>query len=91
MAYIDKWSLAMNQDNIALVMMAMVDVALELMAEPTTDAELASYATGCLNSPQSHAERMTLGVVFTATGTDDTAIKAAVVTVFPAYAGVQAV
>ena len=89
MAYIDKWSLAMNQDNIALVMMAMVDVALELMADPATEESLASYATNCLNSPKSYAERMVLGVVLTASSTSDAAIKAAVQEVFPAYAGVS--
>lgn len=91
MAYIDKWELAVNKDNINLVMMAMVDVALELLADPLTDAGVAAYAATCLNSPQSYAERMTLGVVFVATSTADAAIKVAVESVFPAYAGVQAV
>lgn len=91
MAYIDKWELAVNKDNINLVMMSMVDVALELLDDPATDVGVAEYAASCLNSPQSYAERMTLGVVFVATGTDDPAIKAAVESVFPAYAGVQAV
>lgn len=91
MAYIDKWELAVDQRNVDLVMMAMVDVALELLADATTDAGVAAYAATCLNSPQNYAKRMTLGVVFVATGTTDAAIKAAVESVFPAYAGVQAV
>ena len=78
MAYLDKWELAVNQQNIDLVMMAMVDVALELLADPTADAGVVAYAAACLNSPQSYAKRMTLGVVFVATGTNDAAIKAAV-------------
>ena len=91
MAYKDKWELAINPDNINLVMMAMVDVSLELLADPATDATVAAYAVSCLNSPESYAKRITYGVVFVATGVTDTAIKAAVEAVLPAYAGVQAV
>ena len=89
MAYRDKWELAVNQSNIDLVMMAMVDVALSLMGSAETDATLAAYATACLNNPQTYAERITLGVVFVATGVTNAAIRAAVIEVLPAYAGVQ--
>ena len=91
MTYLDKWELAVNKDNINLVMMAMVDVALGLLDEPATDPTVAAYAAACLNSPQSYAVRITLGVVFVATATNDAAIRTAVLSVLPAYAGVQAV
>lgn len=90
MSYKQKWALGVNQDNVAVVMMAMVDVAIELLADPATDAGVAAYATSCLNSPRTFAEQMTLGVVFVATEVADAVIKSAVEQVFPAYAGLQA-
>ena len=91
MAYKEKWALAINNDNIALVMMATVDVALSLLGDPETNAAVAAYATSCLNNPWQSAQKMTLGVVFVATSTSDIAIREAVELVFSAYAGVQAV
>ena len=90
MSYKDKWELAVNQSNIDLVMMAMVDVSLELLADPATDAQVAAYAASALNNPQSYAKRLTVGVVHEATGISDADVKAAVQAVLPYYAGLQA-
>ena len=90
MSYSTKWELAINPDNINLVMMAMVDVALELLADAGTDATVATYAAAALNSPVAYAKRMTYGVVHEASGVADAAVKEAVEAVFPYYAGLQA-
>lgn len=91
MTYKTKWELAINPDNINLAMMAIVDVALELLANPATNATVAAYAAATLNSPESYAKRMIVGVAQQAEGTADNQIKTAVEAVFPYYAGVQAV
>jgi len=90
MSYEKKWQLAVQKDNINLVMMAMVEAAIQLINNPSTDPKVVEYAASCLNSPWSRARLMTLGVVHYTNSTDDAAIKAAVDAVFSAYAGLQA-
>ena len=90
MTYWTKWEAAIKPDNVYLVLMAMVDVALELMADLATVATVAAYATLCLISPMVYAERLAFGVVFEASNTTDAELKSAVEAVFPYYAGVQA-
>ena len=90
MSYLNKWQLAVDKDNVNLVMMAMVEASIQIINDPSADPKVVEYATGCLNSPWSRAKLMTLGVVHYATSTKDADIKAAVDSVFSAYAGLQA-
>jgi len=83
--------IAVNQDHIATVCVALVKAALDVYAEEATvpnHANRSVLANSVLLNPESHAKLFIWAVAFTATTTADAAILTAVKGVWNYYAGV---
>jgi hypothetical protein len=83
--------IAVNQDHIATVAVALVKAALDVFAEEATvpnHANRLTLAHEVLLNPEQHAKLFIWAVAFSATGTTDAAILTAVKSVWNHYAGV---
>ncbi len=83
--------IAVNQDHIATVAVALVKAALDVYAEVDTTpnhANRLALAHDVLLSPESHAKLFIWAVAFNATTTADAAILTAVKSVWNYYAGI---
>ena len=83
--------IAVNQDHIATVAVALVKAALDVFAEVDTTPNHANriiLANSVLLNPENHAKLFIWAVAFTATTTTDVAILTAVKGVWDYYAGI---
>lgn len=78
--------LAVSQDLIERLMMALADVAVEVYADPNETQQHKTYAVTVAKNPRSVATQMKEVVVILATDDSDEALRVAAKTVFYVYA-----
>jgi len=78
--------LAVSQDLVERLMMALADVAVEVYSDPQETDQHKIYAVTVAKSPRSIATQMKEVVVILATDDTDEALKIAAKTVFNVYA-----
>ena len=84
--------MAVNQDIVGRLAVALVDAAIQIYAEDDTTpnhANRVAYAKSVASSPMSYAERMIWAVALMATGTQDADLKEACLLVWNAFAGIE--
>jgi hypothetical protein len=84
--YSELRDLAVSQDLIERLMMALADVAVEVYADPTESEQHKLYAVTVAKSPRSVATQMKEVVVILAADASDEALKTAAGIVFNVYA-----
>jgi len=84
MAYKDIRNLAVNQDNIATVLVAIIQQSIDVHAERL------KLAQQVILSPESWAQKMIWAVALLAAGTSDAQVLATVKLIWNAYSGANA-
>lgn len=88
--YYELWELAVQEDLRNRLQIALVDAAIAIYAEAPTTANHANriaLALQVVNSPESYARRMVWAIVKLATTDSDADLKAAILVVWNAFAG----
>jgi len=80
--YAELRNLAVSQDLIERLIMAVTDVAIEVYTAPTETEQRKQYAVQVVQNPRGTAERMRFAIVFLAADNTDAKLKAAAKTVF---------
>lgn len=91
LTYKQKRDQAVNSDLIAKLAIAVADAAVTVYTESasvTGHATRAAYATACIKDPESVAKQMAWAAVLLSANDDDSTLKATVLVLWNAFAGV---
>lgn len=83
--YLELRNLAVSQDLIERLIMAYIDVAVEVYVNPASTEKQKSAAVQLYLNPRSLAEKTRFGIVKLAANETDAALKAAALTSFQVY------